>query len=460
MQKTLVAIASMSLFVFVLGRVGGQASRVEEVNQAQIHVSPNEMRGEISPFLFGASIEWVDNGNGIFYPVRGVIRPEMFDALRPLRIPVFRFPGGILADYYHWRDGVGPRTSRPRRRNPMDGSEYENTFGTDEFIEFCRALNAQPLVTANFGTGNLEELLTWQKYFLDHHLSAQFWEIGNEIYLTEPNAHASIAGNDSRIYKSSVEYAAQFPSWARAIRSQDAQARVGAIAGMTNANQMHRDWMNALSPNALSQADFIALHNSFAPLIRGEYDFDDREHRHDAYRAMFAQALFTGADVQNVQREVTRFNPRTAIAITEHFPLFGFGGSKKQLTGILDQSRTLASALFTASLFHTYMREGVWMANYNLTVSRWFGALLTDGSALVRTPTYWVFDLYRNHFGSQLVGSTVDTPRFNSSAIGSVPARTNIGYLDVIASKDEAGHVYLAVINRALSEECSSHCPS
>ncbi|HEX4769545.1 MAG TPA: alpha-L-arabinofuranosidase C-terminal domain-containing protein [Bryobacteraceae bacterium] len=452
MQKTLLSIAAICAGAIVWGHLRGQGSRDEEVTQAQIRVSPKDARGEISPFLFGSSIEWVDNGNGIFDPVRGVIRPEIVEALRPLRVPVFRFPGGILSDYYHWRDGIGPRASRPRRHNPMDGSEYENTFGTDEFIELCRALNAQPLVTANFGTGNLDEALTWQKYFLDHGLPARFWEIGNEIYLTEPTAHASIAGNDARIYKSSADYTAHFPEWANAIRSADPQARVGAIAGASNANREHRDWMQALTQNAVSNADFIALHNSFAPLIRGEYDFGDREHRHEAYRGMFAQSKFTGVDIQNVQRDARQVNPNIQIAITEHFPLFGFGGSKSQLARILDQSRTLASALFTASLFHTYMRQGVWMANYNLTVSKWFGALLTEGPTLVRTPTYWVFDLYRNHFGSQLVGSAVDGPTFTSSQIGSVPAGKNIGYLDVIASTDQAGQLYLAVINRALSK--------
>jgi alpha-N-arabinofuranosidase len=452
MQKKLLAIASTCAVLIVLGRVCGQSPRVEEVSQARILILPNETRGEISPFVFGSSIEWVDNGNGIFDPARGVIRPEILDALHPLRIPVFRFPGGILSDYYHWRDGVGPRANRPRRRNPMDGSEYDNTFGTDEFIDFCRALNAQPLITANFGTGTVEEAVAWQKYFAGHGLPARFWEIGNEIYMTEPAAHASIAGNDERIYRSSQEYAAQFPDWARALHSSDAQARVGAIAGTTNANQKHRDWMQALTEKAASQADFISLHNSFAPLIRGDYDFNDREHRSEAYRGMFAEAQFAGTDIRNVQREVGQVNPHARIAITEHFPLFGFGGSKTQLTRILDQSRTLAAALYTASLFHTYMREGVWMANYNLTTSKWFGALMTDGKSIVKTPTYWVFDLYRNHFGSQLVNVSADTPSFNSSAIGSVPAGKNIGYLDVIASKDQSGQLYLAVINRALSK--------
>jgi alpha-N-arabinofuranosidase len=200
------------------------------------------------------------------------------------------------------------------------------------------------------------------------------------------------------------------------------------------------------------EIDFIALHNAFAPLILESYDFSNASNRRAAYESMFARAQMTGDDIAavNSQWVRTRGGAPPRIAITEHFPLFGAGGGPAQLQAILDQSRTQAAALYTASLIHEFMRREVWMANYNLATSKWFGALLTDTErGIVKTPTYHVYDLYRNHFGTALIAVTAEGPQFDTRQVGSVAARKDVPYLDVIASKDGAGNVYLAVINRS-----------
>lgn len=428
-----------------LGDTGGA------VEDAQITVRPSEARGEVSPLLFGSSLEWTDHGSYVFDPQRNRVRPEVIELLRPLRIPVFRFPGGIMADHYQWRDAVGPQAQRPKGRNPMDGTEHANTFGTDEFIEFLEALSAEPLVTANVGSGTYEELADWRQYFEKAGRKVHWWELGNEIYLAEPRRRASIPGNDDRIYHTAGEYAEKAAEWARRLKAADPSVLAGGIAGTYNTSPENRGWLDVLLSTAAPALDFVALHNAFAPLVRGSYDYRNPQRRNAAYLAMFAQVEHSVEDTREVMRrwrEATGGKP-ARVAITEHFPLFGFGGGQQQLLRILDQSRTLASALFTASLFHAWMREGVWLATYNLTVSKWFGALLTDTEdGLVRTPTYHVFDLYRNRFGSRLVDASVSGPTFSASAVGSVAARERVGYLDAVASRDAAGAVTLAVVCR------------
>lgn len=421
----------------------------------EIRVFPHQVEGEISPLLYGASVEWTENGNRIFDPTRGQLRSEILDLLKPLHIPVWRFPGGILSDYYHWHDGVGSRSQRPKRPNPMDQTVHENNFGTDEFIDFCKALGAEPLVTANFGTGSLQELLEWQRYFREKGLPVRFWEIGNEIYLAEPKEHASVPGNDRRIYKTTEQYSRGFREWSEALRAADSQAQVGAIAGTYNTSPQNANWLNPLLSVAGPDINFIALHNSFAPLIFGKYDYTDRKKREEAYEAMFAQAVFSAEDSRRVSQAAASVRPHSPkIAITEHFPLFG--GSPDQILAILDQSRTQASALYTASLFHAFMREHIWMANYNIAVSKWFGAILTDtDGGLIKTPTYHLFDLYRNHFGNVLVNVQTDSPAFSSRSVGTVKARNDVPYLDAVASAGK-GSVYLAVINRNLLQAMQS----
>ncbi len=424
-----------------------------ETGSSTIQVTPSKRLNDISPLLFGAAIEWADNGNGLYDEKSDGLRQDILDALKPLRLSVLRFPGGILSDYYHWRDGVGSRSDRPSRVHPMEKSNQKNNFGTDEFIEVCKQLGAEPLITANYGTGTVDEALQWKSYFEDRNFPIRYWEIGNEIYLTEDKDNASIVGNDKRIFRTAQSYASDFRDWAKQLRNGDSNIRVGAIAGTYNTTNAHKTWLSDLLSVSAGDADFIALHNSFAPIILDKYDFNKASKRLDAYLSMFAQARFAGEDTREVITSFSQAGPRgnPDVAITEHFPLFGAGGSEQQMRNILDQSRTLASALYTASLFHVYMRQKVWMANYNIVTSKWFGALITDtDDGLIRTPTYHVFDLYRNHFGNTLVESSVSGPSFSTKHIGVVDAADNLPVLDAVASTDQDGAIYLAVINRSL----------
>ncbi len=89
----------------------------------------------------------------------------MIEALRPLHIPVLRWPGGCFADTYHWRDGIGPREQRPLRVNVWwDMAESPNHFGTHEFISFCRAIGAEPYFAGNLGSASPSELRDWVEY--------------------------------------------------------------------------------------------------------------------------------------------------------------------------------------------------------------------------------------------------------------------------------------------------------
>ncbi len=413
-----------------------------------VHAGVRE--GPISPYLFGVGVEWTENGNGIWDAARMGLRQDVIDALRALRISAVRFPGGILADHYDWRDGIGDRSRRPIRPNPMDGTPWANNFGSDEFIEFCRTLGAEPLVTANAGTGDLPLATGWQEYFIARGFPVRLWEIGNELYLAEPWMPASIPGNDARIYKTPVQYSLMLSEWGRALRSRDPLVRVGAVAGTTNTSAANAGWLDTLAARNLADMDFVSLHNSFAPMIPGEWDYTQPASREQAHKAMLSCSASTSADIRNVRGSLAGSRGGGAVAITEHFPLFGFGGSTPALLAQLDQSRTLGAALYTATLFHSYIREKVWMANYNLAFSKWFGALLQDTpGGVVRTPVYYVYDLYRNFFGTESLGVSNGSSAYATPQLGVCPAQSS-PVLDVTASRDSLGRVYLAVINRDL----------
>ena len=279
----------------------------------------------------------------------------------------------------------------------------------------------------------------------------RYWELGNEIYLAEPRAQASIPGNDARIFQTPAAYATKARDWAARLRASDSRVLVGGIAGTDNTSAENRGWLPTLLTQAAGELDFIALHNAFAPLVTGPYDFGDERRREDAYRAMFARAEASAEDCTRVRQQWQAARPASParIAVTEHFPLFGLGGDQARILRVLDQSRTMASALFTASLFHAWIRAGLWLATYNLTLSKWFGALVTDtDSGLVKTPTYHVFDLYRNTFGTRRMDVTLTSPTFSTVDVGSIAARDHLGVLDAIAALDGQNRVTVAVICR------------
>src|SRR5215207_6897570 len=106
---------------------------------------------------------WVGEDSPIPH-VRG-IRSDVVEALRELSIPNLRWPGGCFGDTYHWRDGIGPRESRPRIANTNWGDVVEdNHFGTHEFMDLCELLGTDPYVSGNLGSGTVQEMADWVEY--------------------------------------------------------------------------------------------------------------------------------------------------------------------------------------------------------------------------------------------------------------------------------------------------------
>lgn len=107
---------------------------------------------------------WV--GDTVNVPKKDRIRLDIVDALKKIQIPNLRWPGGCFADEYHWRDGIGPRTQRPKMVNTNWGGVTEdNSFGTHEFMELCSLLNTEPYIAGNVGSGTVEEMAKWVEYF-------------------------------------------------------------------------------------------------------------------------------------------------------------------------------------------------------------------------------------------------------------------------------------------------------
>ncbi|MHC4521622.1 MAG: alpha-N-arabinofuranosidase, partial [Planctomycetota bacterium] len=140
---------------------------------ARLTIRVNEGKETINRNIYGHFAEhlgrciyggiWVGEDSPI--PNTRGIRNDVVEALKAIRIPVLRWPGGCFADEYHWRDGIGPREQRPTMVNTHWGGVTENNhFGTHEFLDLCEQLECEPYICGNVGSGTVEEMADWVEY--------------------------------------------------------------------------------------------------------------------------------------------------------------------------------------------------------------------------------------------------------------------------------------------------------
>jgi len=172
---------------------------------ARIKLDSDRRIGTLDRRVFGGFIEHLgrciyggvfDEGSSLS-DERGY-RRDVLAAAKDLRIPILRWPGGNFVSGYHWTDGIGSREGRPRKIDLAWSTEESNRFGTDEFIEYCGMLGAEPYICVNMGTGTMDEAQAWVEYCNgtgdtywanlrrenghEEPYNVKYWGLGNEMY--------------------------------------------------------------------------------------------------------------------------------------------------------------------------------------------------------------------------------------------------------------------------------------
>ena len=158
-------IITFSIAAFMLpSQAAEQAKATIHADQAGAKIN-KEIYGQFSEHL-GSCIYgglWVGEKSQI--PNINGYRKDVFEALKALKIPVLRWPGGCFADDYHWMDGIGPKDQRPSlRNNNWGGTIEDNSFGTHEFLNLCEMLGCEPYISGNVGSGTVKEMAQWVEY--------------------------------------------------------------------------------------------------------------------------------------------------------------------------------------------------------------------------------------------------------------------------------------------------------
>jgi len=352
--------------------------------------------------------------------VRG-IRTDVVDALRELRVPVIRWPGGCFADEYHWRDGIGPRDSRPSMYNSHWGGVVENNhFGTHEFFDLCEQVGAAPYVCGNVGSGTVQEMSEWVEYMTspaespmanlrrkngrEEPWKLDYFGVGNESW--------GCGGHMRPEY-----YADLYRRYNTYVRTYGPN-KIERIACGPNTADFR--WTEVLMEQAHMHMDGLALHyytllDQTWPPSGSALEFGEKE-----YFSTLRSALHMEELIQKHSEVMDRFDAerRVNLVVDE----WGTWHPSEPGTnpGFLYQQNTVRDLLVASVHFDLFHRqcERVRMANIAQMVNVLQAMILTDGERMILTPTYWAFWLYREHMDAQRINLQIES----DSASDGVPA--------------------------------------
>ena len=413
------------------------ASRFAFAADAEVVLTPGAPGPVISPHVYGHFIEhlggviydgiWVGRDSRI--PNVDGIRKRFVDDMKRLGAPNLRWPGGCFADGYHWRDGIGPASARPRTYNfweprmPRGVRATEtNHFGVHEFMRLCRLVGAEPYVAANVGSGSPREFHDWVSYcnapagtlsLADERaqngdpepFGVKYWGIGNESWGCGGNMSGGEYATEYR------KYIAQVPEYVRPFlvatgpRGHSADGDLawteGFFAGLSGVRGLG------------VRVDGFALH----------YYTDFRQTAEDGARfdaRGWYAVLHKGAQIENVMldhwRIMERHDPehRTRFVLDEWGNWYR-GGTELGPTYLLSQAITLRDALHTAITFDIFNRHAdkMAMANVAQTINCLHSLFAAVEDRYARTPVYYAFEMYRPHMGARLVPMRVQAPELS-----------------------------------------------
>jgi len=388
----------------------------------------------------------VSDGNGF--------RKDTVKALKSISAPVIRWPGGCFADYYHWMDGVGPRESRPRRLNVWWKGEESNAFGTDEFIQFCKMVGAEPYICVNVGSGCPEEALAWLEYcnlsgntkyanmrVSNGHIepyNVRFWDVGNESW--------GCGGNFDPVY-----HAWEYRRFSTFLKRADPSIKLVACGHIS------RDWnfrfMEAMR-EYIHLIDYLSIHYYFRNGQRygDDVNFTDEQYFNLLYdvqlleyqikQAIYAIEFFSEGrkDIGLIVDEWGVWHPQATVE-----------------TGLYQQN-TLRDAILAASvlnLFISYSNK-IKMANIAQAVNVLQSVCLTEGDETILTPTYHVFSMFKHHMNNIALAVECVSPTVWSGEKEATVQRKlkPLKALDASASIGQDGkNLVVTVVNQSLDKD-------
>ncbi len=393
---------------------------------------------------------WVGEDSAI-PNVRG-IRQDVVQALRKIKVPVLRWPGGCFADEYHWMDGIGPREKRPTMINTHWGGVVENNhFGTHEFMDLCEQLGCEPYICGNVGSGTVREMSQWVEYITFDGTSPmadlrrangrqQPWKLK---YFGVGNENWGCGGRMTAEY-----YADEYRRYALYARNYGDNKLFRIACGARNDDYR---WTEVLMEKAGNEKllggpymDGLALHyyTSVRRLPDGSRigsatQFDEAE-----WIEIIAKGLFMDELVRRHGTIMDKYDPGKKVAMVVDEWGTWYAVEPGTHPRFLYQQNTMRDAIVAATTLDIFNKhcDRVRMANIAQTVNVLQAMILTQGEKMLCTPTYHVFEMYAVHQDAIMVPLEVESERYEHAGY-SVPA------ISASSSVDAAGKLHITLSN-------------
>ncbi|MDD6615922.1 MAG: alpha-L-arabinofuranosidase C-terminal domain-containing protein [Lachnospiraceae bacterium] len=418
-----------------------------------------EIYGHFSEHLGRCIYEGLYVGENSDIPNTNGMRNDVVEALREMRIPVLRWPGGCFADEYHWRDGIGPKENRKKMINTHWGGVVEdNSFGTHEFMELCRQLGCETYINGNVGSGTVQEMSEWVEYMTFNGVSpmasmraenghkdawkVDFFGVGNENWGCGGNMTPEFYGDMYRRYQT---YVRQY--------SDDPEKQIKKIA--CGANVADTEWTEGVmktcfrhcEPKFHGFMDGLSLHYYVHPEgweIKGSAtEFDEK-----VWYKTLAKALYM-EDLINMHGTIMdKYDPEKKVAMIVDEWGTWFTVEPGTHPGFLYQQNTMRDALvagLTLNIFNKHS-DRVKMANIAQLVNVLQSVILTEGPKMLKTPTWHIFNMYKYHQDATLLDSYIETETIGEEEEYMVPNLTES------ASVDADGKLQITITNLSATD--------
>jgi alpha-L-arabinofuranosidase len=371
------------------------------------------------------------------------IRNDVVAALKKLKIPNLRWPGGCFADTYHWKDGIGPKEKRPTIVNTWWGGVTENnSFGTHDFLNMCELLGTEPYLSGNVGSGTVQELIDWVQYTnfggkspmsdlrvqngREKPWNVKYWGVGNEAWGCGGNMTAEYYAN---LYRQYATYMTGFSDPKNMFRIAS-----GASSGDYN-------WTEVLMKNVpASLISGVALHHY--SVIDWENKGPSTQFSEEQYFTTLQRAWQMEELVTKHSAIMDKYDPKKEIALV----VDEWGGwyevEPGTNPGFLYQQNTIRDAMIagmTLNIFNNHA-DRVRMANLAQAINVLQAVILTDEEKMILTPTYHVMEMYNVHQDATLIPLQIRTANY-------VLGTNELPAVNGSASKDASGRTHISLVN-------------
>ena len=439
-----------TLFYSLLIIAGSYSSHVI-AQQTTIQVNAKDAKYKINKNIYGHFAEHLGHciyggfyvGDTSSIPNTNGVRNDIVAALKKLKIPNLRWPGGCFADTYHWKDGIGPKDKRPTMVNKWWGGVTEdNSFGTHDFLNMCELLGAEPYLSGNVGSGSVQELADWVQYANFNGKSpmsdlrtqngrnqpwkVKFWGIGNEAWGCGGNMKPDYYANEYRKYVTFVS---------------DWENSGGFMPIASGASDADYNWTETLMKNIpLNMLGGVAMHHY--SVIEWNKKGPATNFTEEQYFTIMKQAIKMDSLVTNHAAVMDKYDPEQKVALVVDEWGGWYDVEAGTNPGFLYQQNTIRDAMIagvTLNIFNNHANR-VRMANLAQCVNVLQAVILTNKEKMILTPTYHVMEMYNVHQDATMLPLTVkgNDYIFDGKKLPSVSAS---------ASKDSLGVIHISLVN-------------